>query len=57
MISAKPTPKESIILFVNKKTMVIVVRVANARQLIALAIVLVWVSPLNFVVFLAIFAS
>lgn len=57
MISAKPTPKESIILLVNKKTIVIVVRVANARQLIALAIVLVCVSPLNFVVFLAIFAS
>ncbi len=57
MISAKPTPRESIILLVNKKTIVIVVRVANALQLIALAIVLECVSPLNFIVFLAIFAS
>ncbi len=57
MISAKPTPKESIILLVNKKTIVIVVRVAHARQLIALALVLVCASPLNFIVFLAIFAS
>jgi len=57
MISAKLTPKESIILLVNKKTIVIVVRVANARQLIALAIVIECASPLNFVVFLVVFAS
>ena len=42
---------------VNRKTIIIVVRVAITRQLMALTIVLVCASPLNFVVFLAILSS